>query len=1482
MSLRLGLVIFVLLGISLRLQGAVFDGKTLEGWEGQIGSVWRVESGEIVAGQPGVKMAKNDFLATTRTYGNFELKLEYKRGANNGGIQFRSHRIPGHHEIRGYQADFAPGIDGSLYDESRRNRFLAQPAAEVVAKLGLGEWNRYRIRAEGPRIRLWINEVLTVDYTEDDPLIPLEGIVAIQIHSGADEIRYRNLELEELPGPTKRLGQCTLEAGDVVGLIGGANFERSRLDPFLQGGLMGQEAGRRPKRVRNLAWEGDTVYEQWRDVNFPTVQRQLEELGATVVFAQFGLMESMEGEGRLGAFVEAYEKLLQSLARSGRRIVVVSPTPFEKPSLEKAPDLTRHNVTLRQFVLATRQVAERLGGSWVDVFSPFVSLPKGAPRLTGEDGLHLSAEGQDLVAREILRQSGLSPLVAQSESLHTAMRELERLWFDYWRTMNWAFLGGDRTSVAFSHDWKDTSKRLFPEEMKAFESILEEAEANVARALAGQALQPVRERSPVAQEPPSVKAETPEEELATLQVHPDYQVNLFASEKDGIGKVVQIRWDEKGRLWALCIPDYPQVKPGAPPRNRLVICEDTDRDGRADKTTVFADQLEMPLGFELAPGGVYLATASSLWFLSDPNGTDREQGRQLVLGGFGTGDTHQTINSLSWGFGGELWFTQGHSIYSRVESAFGIERHDRAGLWRYRTRTGRLDTFFNNSTAGANNWGVLTDDYGQVFHKEGAANGGFYSVPGLSPGDLTLSGVAMQMFVSRDTKTVGIDLIGTRHFPEELQGAVVIGGVYNNSLQIHSLVRDESGFKTVQLPNIISTKNRAFRPCDVRMGPDGAIYFADWYNVIVGHYQASYRHPDRDLVHGRIWRVIRKDRPLVQAPRLEGLGPKAWLEHVDSPERWVRYQAKRLLFGSDSKAVLPELDAWLAGLDPARTDSEFRRLQALSLFEAHETPRLPLLRSLLRASDPRVRAYATRVLSNWARLGALPDALEWLAPQVEDGDWMVRLEGVVAASYLNRAEAAPLALRALNHPWSPYLEHALTKTLSFLKPHWLPQLQSGQLQFQREEHLLTLLKNAKDPRLLPVFRREIARIQAAGQPAGNWLAALVEVGEPADLARAFQSGSREPRVLDALLQAGPNKKPQGDWEAWRGKDPVGTAAPVRPEENEGLLQGLRGLMNDPNGELAQRAMRLAGVWKVRGLRAQVGAIAEDSKQPELLRRAAILGLADYGGEESVRLFTEVSKQGSSEALREAGFEALLKVKPAMAANQALERLKGAEVAQVKGILKPLVSREAGKAALLAALKSAQPPDAASAKAMLRALNESGVSDKALVQGLMSLAGVSSAGPVYSSAYIRGVAEMAKTAGDPLAGRTVFEQTGCLACHAVNEVGGKIGPSLSALSRGLPLDMIVTEVIWPSINIKEGYEAATVTLKDGTVVSGFKQTDTETTLSIRDMNTGEIRTLQRADAASVQVGGSVMPEGLTASLSEKQLADLIRYLASLGQ
>lgn len=185
----------------------LFDGKTFAGWEGDTEKIWRIEDGQIVAGSLTSKVARNEFLSTKESFGDFELKLEFKiqgvpgGGMINAGVQIRSERIPNNHEMIGYQADIGdPKYWGALYDESRRKKILAEvDMTKVEPVIKRDGWNTYVIRCQGPRIQLFINGLQTVDYTETDTTIPLTGKLAVQIHSGGPtEVRYRNIAIKKL------------------------------------------------------------------------------------------------------------------------------------------------------------------------------------------------------------------------------------------------------------------------------------------------------------------------------------------------------------------------------------------------------------------------------------------------------------------------------------------------------------------------------------------------------------------------------------------------------------------------------------------------------------------------------------------------------------------------------------------------------------------------------------------------------------------------------------------------------------------------------------------------------------------------------------------------------------------------------------------------------------------------------------------------------------------------------------------------------------------------------------------------------------------------------------------------------------------------------------------------------------------------------------------------------------------------------------
>lgn len=283
-----------------------------------------------------------------------------------------------------------------------------------------------------------------------------------------------------------------LRPNDVVAFLGGEAIVQELEQGHLESLLTVRAAGK-GVRFRNFGWEGDTVFEQPRDVNFPGVPEQLKRVGATVVFCQFGRFESMAGADGLPAFGAAYEKLLDELARQTTRIVLVTPPPFERPADPLLPDLTRRNADLTLYAEATKELAKRRGYVLADAFGAMAT--RGCEHKATEDGIRLTPAGVACAAlatfAAVNAQTKLAPeFIPQFdadgrwtdpklEALRQAVVEKNRLWFDYWRPMNWAFLGGNRTEQPSSRDPNNFEVRIFPAEMEKFVPLIEQAEARV-------------------------------------------------------------------------------------------------------------------------------------------------------------------------------------------------------------------------------------------------------------------------------------------------------------------------------------------------------------------------------------------------------------------------------------------------------------------------------------------------------------------------------------------------------------------------------------------------------------------------------------------------------------------------------------------------------------------------------------------------------------------------------------------------------------------------------------------------------------------------------------------------------------------------------------------------------------------------------------------------------------------------------------------
>jgi hypothetical protein len=274
-----------------------------------------------------------------------------------------------------------------------------------------------------------------------------------------------------------------LHEGDVVAFVGGADVAAAQHTGHLEALL----AAKYPHaKFRNFGWEGDTVYKQERDFNFPPLKDHLKNAGATVIVCQFGRLESMSGANDMSEFEIAYEKLLDEFAPITSRMVFVTPPPFEKGSVR---DLSQKNAALSEYCAAIRRIAEARHLQVIDLAK---QLDRTHETLTS-DGLQLTPHGQAILAAAFAREVGASDMAELAgvadkngvwanpafEHLRQEIRAKNRLWFDYWRPQNWAFLGGDRTEQPSSRDHRDPKIRWFPEEMKRFTSLIADAETRI-------------------------------------------------------------------------------------------------------------------------------------------------------------------------------------------------------------------------------------------------------------------------------------------------------------------------------------------------------------------------------------------------------------------------------------------------------------------------------------------------------------------------------------------------------------------------------------------------------------------------------------------------------------------------------------------------------------------------------------------------------------------------------------------------------------------------------------------------------------------------------------------------------------------------------------------------------------------------------------------------------------------------------------------
>ncbi|MCA8997766.1 MAG: sorbosone dehydrogenase, partial [Planctomycetaceae bacterium] len=324
----------------------------------------------------------------------------------------------------------------------------------------------------------------------------------------------------------------------------------------------------------------------------------------------------------------------------------------------------------------------------------------------------------------------------------------------------------------------------------------------------------------------------PELEKATFQLPKGFEVNLFAADPK-IAKPIQMNFDPQGRLWIVSSETYPQVLPGGKANDKVLILEDTDGDGVSDSTQIFADGLLIPTGIAPGDGGAYVGASTELLFLKDTDGDGKADHSEIMLSGFGTEDTHHIIHTFRWGPERLLYMNQSIYIHSHIETPWGIRRLNAGGVWQFRPETLELEVL---ARGWVNAWGTAFDKWGQTFVTDGAGGEGInYLVPGASYATAYGASRILPGLNPGSPKHCGLEIVESPHLPEDWQGSCITNDFRGHRVCRFVLTEDGAGYRSQEQQEVIKSDHVAFRPGDVKQGPDGAIYIADWYNPIIQH-----------------------------------------------------------------------------------------------------------------------------------------------------------------------------------------------------------------------------------------------------------------------------------------------------------------------------------------------------------------------------------------------------------------------------------------------------------------------------------------------------------------------------------------------------------------------------------------------------------------------------------------------------------------------
>ncbi len=779
--------------------------------------------------------------------------------------------------------------------------------------------------------------------------------------------------------------------GDIVAMIGNGLADRMQHDGWAETFLQLANPDK-DLTFRNLSQTGDRLGQYPRSKGFTAMPDYLRHVEADIIFAFFGYNESFAGASGLPDFEKKLADMIRDLRGTKSngegypRIVIFSPIAHENLNDPNLPDGVENNKRLALYTASMQKVAGHEGVAFVDLYGPTLALYESEQVALTINGVHLNEAGNRELGKVIAGAlSGAAVKATESElaSVREAVLDKNWHWHNRYRATDGNDIWGGRSTLTFVND--QSNAEVLQHELTMFDIMTANRDLLIHARAKGSDLKvddgnvpaPVPVISNVGGGSKSSSAEkegtltylTAAESMAKMTLAKGFKVNLFADETKfpEIGNPVQMQVDGKGRLWVAAWKTYPKWEPLKPMDDALVILHDDDKDGSADRSTVFA-HVHNPLGFEFWNGGVIVTSQPDILFLRDNDGDDIADERYVIFQGTDSADTHHAANNLIYGPDGGIYWQSGIFLQHNHEHPWGASLESVAsGMYRFDPRRYTIAFHAANSP---NPHGTAFDEWGYHYANDGTGGRSFQVVP-------DAKGFAMRELLVKEVRPVAADeIVSSTHFPDEMQGNFLICntigflGIKQYQLHREGFKDGDKEFKFGEVrgtptEEMLSSTDKNFRPTDAVFGSDGALYVCDWQNVIIGHMQHNIRDPNRDKKHGRVYRITHESRPLQEPVAIDGEPVAALLKNFAHPTLGVRHRTRVELSERKTADVIAETKKWVATLDPKKKEDARQLLEALWIHQQHNVRDRDLLNAVLSSPEPHAALAAKTVLHHW-------------------------------------------------------------------------------------------------------------------------------------------------------------------------------------------------------------------------------------------------------------------------------------------------------------------------------------------------------------------------------------------------------------------------------------------------------------------------------------------------------------------------------------